>query len=756
MKGGYAGLTAVNPNVRDPRAYETVLSGDLNGDDIEVAQLDQLQYEPTRADNSACIVTGSGTDATARFDGFAVTGAHGSAMFNDAGSPTVVDCVFRGNSAANLSAAHLGNVGVVVNRDGGPTFSRCTFEQNGAMFGTAGMYNDNAAPEIGACMFSGNVSGDGGCALLNRWYSRPLLTDCVFTDNQTSWYGGAMYNNTASIVELHNCRFERNRAKLPGVGGPGRGGAIYSEDGELRLEQCLFRENAADREGGAVCVRRGTLLLSRCTFADNRANLEESLIFQGGGALDCGAYATLTGCTFTGNSAIYGGAVYIRRGSHVGVTACRFEDNVAFATEDGWGGGEGGAFFSDSAWVRLTDCTFAGNGASDYGGAVHSGRDEYLAIDRCAFVGNQADSGGGLFVDGRAFFHDVGPAPTLANCLFTGNRARRGGALYCVAAYRQILENCTFASNSADEGPALVARGLRTNPVPFDLTHCIIRDGPDFLWHDESAQVTVRFSNVQGGYPGLGNIDVDPLFVAPGCWANGDDPNAVVEPDDPSAVWIVGDYHLQSQAGHWDQEVQAWVRDENSSPCIDAGSLSDSFGDESFPNGGILNLGAYGGTAHASKSYFGEPLCDAPIAGDINGDCRVDFSDLQLMALNWLRSRAPVSNQPPAVVIVEPVDGAVIETSESDPTVQVTVEAVDADGLIREVRFEAEYRERTRLLWTAWSDDDGSDGWQWSWLWWGSQDGYPQGQYTLRASAVDNDGALVFAPEVVITVRRAE
>ena len=42
-------------------------------------------------------------------------------------------------------------------------------------------------------------------------------------------------------------------------------------------------------------------------------------------------------------------------------------------------------------------------------------------------------------------------------------------------------------------------------------------------------------------------------------------------------------------------------------------------------------MGAYGGTAQASKSYFGRPLCETIIAGDINGDCHVDFADIILL-----------------------------------------------------------------------------------------------------------------------------
>jgi hypothetical protein len=55
-------------------------------------------------------------------------------------------------------------------------------------------------------------------------------------------------------------------------------------------------------------------------------------------------------------------------------------------------------------------------------------------------------------------------------------------------------------------------------------------------------------------------------------------------------------------------------------------------------------MGAYGGTAEASKSYFGEPLCKTIIAGDINGDCRVDFGDFELIAFRWLEGASTVNS----------------------------------------------------------------------------------------------------------------
>jgi hypothetical protein len=113
--------------------------------------------------------------------------------------------------------------------------------------------------------------------------------------------------------------------------------------------------------------------------------------------------------------------------------------------------------------------------------------------------------------------------------------------------------------------------------MPLELTNCI-------LWDNAPGQIfggaTATCCNVQGGWEGQGNIDVDPLFADP---AN-------------------GDYHLKSQTGRWDPAGESWVPDDATSPCIDAGDPATSVGAEPEPNGGRINMGAYGGTAQASKS----------------------------------------------------------------------------------------------------------------------------------------------------------
>jgi hypothetical protein len=67
---------------------------------------------------------------------------------------------------------------------------------------------------------------------------------------------------------------------------------------------------------------------------------------------------------------------------------------------------------------------------------------------------------------------------------------------------------------------------------------------------------------------------------------------------DPTAA----DLHLASQEGRWDPATETWVQDATTSACVDAGDPTRAVDDESAPNGGVVNLGAYGGTAEASRS----------------------------------------------------------------------------------------------------------------------------------------------------------
>jgi hypothetical protein len=178
---------------------------------------------------------------------------------------------------------------------------------------------------------------------------------------------------------------------------------------------------------------------------------------------------------------------------------------------------------------------------------------------------------------------------------------------------------CTFADNQAATGATLGWSGLRDGEVPYqlDLENCIIWDGEGsiapstygrtrsggLVYSGEQPDVVVRYCDVEGGWPGAGNIDADPCFAAPGHWVDAANPKIIVDATHTNAAWVDGDYHLKSQAGRWDPAGQDWVLDEVTSPCIDAGDPNSPVGDEPEPNGGRVNMGAYGGTSEAGKSW---------------------------------------------------------------------------------------------------------------------------------------------------------
>jgi hypothetical protein len=189
--------------------------------------------------------------------------------------------------------------------------------------------------------------------------------------------------------------------------------------------------------------------------------------------------------------------------------------------------------------------------------------------------------------------------PTITNCIISCNSATYGGATHNVES-NLTLTNCTFAQNSAQYGNTLSCNSSPrqgTSPSNFEIKNCILWNGGDEIWNNDTSTIDITYSNVQGSWSGEGNIDVEPFFVNHGYW----DPNGTA--DDPNDdFWIYDDHHLKSQAGRWNPVSESWVVDDVTSPCIDAGDPNSPVAFEPFPNGGIINMGAYGGTAEASMS----------------------------------------------------------------------------------------------------------------------------------------------------------
>ena len=210
LKGGYAGISAPDPNARDVRLYETILSGDQNDDDVDLSTMNSLfgfLDEPTRAENSYCVIKADNNDKTALLEGFTVTGGNandtadflnphhtGAGIYINKGNPVLTNCTFTAN------AAHFG--GGIFNR-GNPAINNCIFIKNAGWEG-AGIRNHNSNSTIANCMFIGNIGFEGG-GILNHGISNPTLNNCTFSGNWALFGGGAIYNHGSSSPILANC-----------------------------------------------------------------------------------------------------------------------------------------------------------------------------------------------------------------------------------------------------------------------------------------------------------------------------------------------------------------------------------------------------------------------------------------------------------------------------------------------------------------------------------------------------------------------
>jgi hypothetical protein len=132
-----------------------------------------------------------------------------------------------------------------------------------------------------------------------------------------------------------------------------------------------------------------------------------------------------------------------------------------------------------------------------------------------------------------------------SNCIIRNNliiQAHGDGYGAVVAIESQyVSHNNTFVSNSGGYAN-LSSDGIVSNDIIYGSSNTV--------YLDESSTIQVSYSDIEGGWEGEGNIDTDPLFVAPDS----------------------GEFHLQA-----------------TSPCIDAGDPSSPLD----PDGTIADMGAF-------------------------------------------------------------------------------------------------------------------------------------------------------------------
>jgi hypothetical protein len=253
IMGGYAGIGVPDPNARDIVLYETILSGDLDGNDVQVNDPCDLPDEPSRLGNSLSVLLTYGASVSTVLDGFIIYGGYYSGMINDYGGPTICNCTFIGNGGDLMASG-------MYNYESSPAVNNCKFTEN-----DCGMYNrrqysvNKCSPIVSNCIFSGN-SDDGG---MYNSGSNPILKNCIFTNNFSGDIGGGMSNRLGDPI-LTNCLFIANVSSK-------NGGALHNYRSSSILTNCTLTHNWAGSNGGAICNEGSDANLVNCILWGNIA-----------------------------------------------------------------------------------------------------------------------------------------------------------------------------------------------------------------------------------------------------------------------------------------------------------------------------------------------------------------------------------------------------------------------------------------------------------------------------------------------------
>lgn len=482
IEGDFRGLTpGGDPDDQDADAFETMLSGDLNGDDgPEFANY---------GDNSEVVFQVSSGELT--LQRVTLRGANGNGGFACAalvwdGGNTVIDQVrFSDNFATGKGA------GAFVFR-----------------------WNEGESILISNCRFTRNLAYRGGAMFVETIGSgdSARISDCTFLENVATSDGGAL---SVQGPRVERCVFRGNSAMF--------GGAI-DLTGEARLVDCRIVGNSATR-GGGISVSYYGAVLEGCVIKHNEAA-------EVGGGVGIGADPLSTGpnririvnSQIVANVAAVGGGIW--RSAYQHPDALHIETSVLAANRaygypgaSAWEGG--GAFRAFGGRVRLLHCDVAMNwaaGTEVRGGALTFVGSEFT-VSASRFAGNLID--GTASVASGAAIHCEGHNPRMQNAIFAGNGGQvpNEGA---ISIDEQIwMSNCNLIENQSG--------GLR------NLGPESVRLDSSILWGNspapgESVQdaqvaglVDVNYSAIQGldgSLGGSGNIGGDPRFTQPlvGVW----------------------------------------------------------------------------------------------------------------------------------------------------------------------------------------------------------------------------------------------
>jgi len=334
---------------------------------------------------------------------------------------------------------------------------------NNYAFEVAGKLTAKGTP-VSPIVFMGTNGGWQGI-YFNNSSPGSVLCYCIISNSVNS---GIRILNTSPVIKNSDIVF--NTAQYGG------GINIDNASANLTLKDCRIANNRSQivstmSTGGGVCaiMHANRLEMTGCTVSSNYANANSAYGWSYGGGIYVSGHSSFKNCIVSGNTCkgreqynviggmARGGGVF-SSGGNIVMNNCIVSGNTAWnPTDPGpWQEAYGGGLCLTSGSLLMTNCIIQGNVAS-------AGR---------------ASDGAGL-------------------CIGVGSSGGSGSA--------QIV-NSTFAYNNTQA--AAMGSG---SSVTF-LNSIVYFNAAGGTQVTGTADVT--YSDVQGGFTGVGNINVNPVFLS--------------------------------------------------------------------------------------------------------------------------------------------------------------------------------------------------------------------------------------------------
>lgn len=531
-------------------------SGDPDGDRIRFAPLVAIPGAQDYVVGSELLITDDVViDGTSGPTGVAVIGSGGDRVFHidTIAAPGSIPVEFLGLAIRRGSINGQGG-GIYAARATEVILNGCEVNNNRAFAG-AGVFSGGVL-QMTECDISentavsplGSTDGIGGGVFMAAG-AQLEATDSVFTQNVASGAGGAIADASGpdTITVLSNVELAQNFAgstisilpapavttgdggalhvsensSLRVIGGSMTGnhathggGALWNEDGSIRISDATISENtaegaAADDGGGGIFNSAGEIQLNGVTISQNQATGIEG---SGGGILNTDGAVIISGGGIHSNTANRAGGGIEAINGVIEITGSLLTENTAGPDATATPGNGGAVNLSGAATLILTDSTAENNIAKNQGGGLWNSSTGTMELHGSTLSNNGTKGGGGIFTetgDGEV---------TLSNCTLSGNEATNGGGML-ISGGKVSLSSVTIATNMAtDTGGGIEKIGGSLSTLNTLITDNVAADAPDLSGaaDDSSHSLLGNSTGSTGITNGVdGNItDVDPLLQA--------------------------------------------------------------------------------------------------------------------------------------------------------------------------------------------------------------------------------------------------